>query len=164
MTASYIPVSQGKYSAVVDSDLFDFLSQWNWRLISGYASRSQKYRDENGKMKKKTIRMHSVINQTPQGMVTDHINGDKLDNRKSNLRSATRQQNQWNRKPGKMSFTGIKGVGWCIKTNKWRTSISIDGSRKTIGYYECIGMAIKRYNDFAKEYHGDFARLNKRSA
>lgn len=164
MTASYIPVSQGKYTTIVDSDLFDFLSQWNWRLISGYASRSQKYRDENGKMKKKTIRMHSVINKTPQGMVTDHINGDKLDNRTSNLRSATRQQNQWNRKPGKNSITGIKGVSWCSQTNKWRVCITVNKSRKTIGFHNCIGKAINHYNEFAKEYHGEFARLNKRSA
>jgi hypothetical protein len=63
------------------------------------------YKNDNGYAMKKTrikganisLRMHVLINDTPKGYHTDHINGDKLDNRKVNLRTASAQMNSWNR-------------------------------------------------------------------
>src|ERR1035437_132783 len=73
---------KGKF-AIVDNEDYEFLNQFNWYMTdNGYAV----YRHlANGT--KRTVRMHRLINKTPKGLVTDHINQDKLDNRKSNLRT-----------------------------------------------------------------------------
>ena len=141
---------------VDDSDL-PLLQSKKWRLSTN--GRPICSIRENGK--KKTVLIHRFINNTPDGLYTDHINGNYKDNRRQNLRNATPQQNQWNRKPGLLSKTGIKGVGFCSQTKKWRVAMVIDGARKTIGRFPCLGMAIKKYNDLAILTHGDFARLNK---
>jgi len=86
-----IKLSQGKH-ALVDSEDFEYLSQWKWcaekRRHTFYAVRSQWI---GGKTKKTS--MHRLLARTPRGMDTDHLNGNGLDNRKANLRSATRKEN-----------------------------------------------------------------------
>jgi hypothetical protein len=145
---------------LVDEEDLNLLSTKKWRISTN--GRPICTIKENGK--KKTVLIHRFINKTKNGYFTDHINGDYKDNRKCNLRDSTPQQNQWNRKCGKLSATGIKGVGFCKQTKKWRVSIFMDGKRKTIGRFDCLGTAIKTYNSTALSYHGEFARLNKRSA
>lgn len=158
--AVLIPVSKGRYYTCVDEDDYNHLAQWSWRYIDGYACRSGYAINNDGKRIKRTIRMHSVVNNTQEGYETDHINGDKLDNRKSNLRSVTHSQNQMNRGVNKNSSSGFKGVGWCKQTNKWRVSISIKGKFKNLGRFSSIKDAIEKYNQVAKVYHGEYVRLN----
>lgn len=98
-----VKLTNGGYALVDDKD-FEYITQWNWQSSLGYAVRCVYLKNYNyGKGKNrsinKQIRMHRLINGTPDGMDTDHINGNKLDNRKSNLRTATRSQNAINRKP-----------------------------------------------------------------
>jgi hypothetical protein len=91
--------------ALVDDADYDWLSQWNWTAISthrkngGYAVRM-----ENQKM----ILMHRQILDAPEGAEVDHINGNGLDNRRSNLRFATRRQGQANRRLFTNSKSGFK--------------------------------------------------------
>lgn len=153
-----IEMANGKGTVIVDDEDYAFLSKFSWRRstqgrpITGIRCKATK--------KKKTTLMHKLIFNVEDGLYVDHINGDFLDNRKSNLRAATPQQNQWNKKCGKKSKTGIKGVGYCKKSKKWRASIFFDGRYNTLGRFDCIGIAIKRYNETAKQRHGAFARLN----
>lgn len=70
-----IPITKG-FIAIVDSEDFYYLSQFKWYYNDGYAERK-----ENGKH----VRMHREIKSVPENFLIDHINGDKLDNRKSNL-------------------------------------------------------------------------------
>jgi hypothetical protein len=85
--------NSGNY-AVVDAEDYDFINSFGswYENDQGYAVKSIY---ANGK--KRRLRMHAVINGTPEGLVTDHINGDKLDNRRSNLRSVGSMINAWNR-------------------------------------------------------------------
>lgn len=102
-----IPLTKG-YKTIVDDEDYDFLMRWRWHAViahSVYAERCE--RPRGGKIKH--IMMHRVINNTPDGMETDHINGNGLDNRRSNLRSVTKNQNQWNRKPNKKGHQNIRG-------------------------------------------------------
>ena len=153
-----IQLTQG-YSTTVDDDDYDFLMQWKWCFVSnGYAVRLKTYYKFYGKLTPRMIRMHRVINDTPNGLFTDHLNGDKLDNRKSNLRSCTKSQNSMNRKGYKNTSSKFKGV--TSRNNKWEASIKIDKKSKTLGRFTSEKEAAKAYNVAALKYHGEFAKLN----
>ena len=149
-----IPLTQGKF-AIVDACDYEWLSQWKWYYGQGYAIRAEK---------RKTCAMHRVINQTPDGLDTDHINGDKLNNRRCNLRSCTRQQNQFNK--GFSANTGSKHKGVYLlichkKYQYWIARININGERKHLGCFKMELDAALAYNEAAIKYYGEFARLNE---
>lgn len=86
-------------------------------------------------MNGKTIFMHRIINNTPEGMFTDHINRNKLDNRKENLRTVTEKQNKYNRPVQKNNSSGYAGVHFDKNKKKWCASISINNKTKYLGRY-----------------------------
>ena len=102
---------------------------------------------------------HPELRDNPKLMV-DHINGDKLDNRKENLRLATNQQNQMNSKPHKNSTSKYKGVSWDKSRNKWIVLIKIGNKRKHIGRYQNEREAALAYDEVAKKIFGEYAHLN----
>lgn len=133
------------------------MSTFSWHVMGGYLGRSVYI----GNGKRKTVYLHREIMGATDSQVVDHINGNKLDNRKSNLRLCTRIQNSYNRQPTQK--TGVKGVHYERNRagfKKWRAYINSDGARKHLGYYGTKAEAISVYNEKAKELHGDFARLN----
>lgn len=88
-----IPLTRGGV-AIIDADDYELISSFGkWYLNdTGYAIKKTKLNGKNI-----TYRMHRVVNQTPPNLFTDHINGNRLDNRKANLRTATQAMNTWNR-------------------------------------------------------------------
>lgn len=99
--------------------------------------------------------MHREVNRTQKGMQTDHVNGNKLDNRRANLRSATPAQNRANRGKTVRNKTGLKGVG-TYRNGKYRAVLG----KKHLGYFDTPEAAHNAYVEAAKEIHGDFARFN----
>jgi hypothetical protein len=89
----------------------------------------------------------------------DHINRDKTDNRICNLREATKAQNAVNSGATARSKTGVKGVSWSDKENKWIAYIRVDGRSKRIGGFKDISAAASAYRSHSISLHGDFARL-----
>lgn len=89
-----ILLTQDKF-AIVDDEDFEYLNQWKWKLsTNGYAIRCPSNgKTEDGRYKYTTIRMHRVIMKPSFGFETDHINFDRLDNRRSNLRNVTKDEN-----------------------------------------------------------------------
>lgn len=159
-----IPVSNGKAFALVDDEDFEYLSQRRWRLMRGYAVRNMKHYRENGIKKRKHISMHRELNKTPDGKFTDHINRNKMDNRKCNLRTVTKQQNQWNKASSRKSPSSkYKGVSYLkgINNKKWRSCIKINGKTLVIGAFDREEDAAQAYNFVANAYHGEYAYLNK---
>ncbi len=147
-----IPLTQGK-SAIVDDDDFAFLKVNKWRLSgSGYAERAETRNDGT----QKTISMHRVLSQCPPGKHVDHINGDKLDNRKVNLRICTNRQNKQNCGPTAANKSGFKGVSFDKARGKWKAVI---GSRQ-LGRFDCPIEAAKVYDQAALKYHKSFANIN----
>lgn len=150
-----IPLTKGLITLVDDED-YDFLSQWKWCAhSSGYAVRS-----EICEGKCKTIWMHRIIMNTPEGMKTDHKDGNRINNQKSNLRHCTTSQNGANRQSQKASSI-YKGVSWNKKIKRWKSAIKINGNVHFLGWFKNeIGAALA-YNNSAKKFFGEFAKLNE---
>lgn len=126
-----IKLTQDKYAIVDDAD-FEWLNQWKWKLNwNGYACRNAR---ADGRYVK--TYMHRLINATPTGQDTDHINRNKLDNRRSNLRDATRSQNNFNMLPSVANTSGTKGVSWSKQRNSWRAYIKIAGRQVYLGRFK----------------------------
>lgn len=166
-----IKLTRGKV-AIVDEDDFERLCGYSWHYEGSskkqYASRKiyVKGTYKIGK-KQKTIRMHTdVMGVPPKGYVIDHINGNSLDNRKSNLRICLFSQNAKNQKnrthyKGKKCSSIYKGVSWHKKSKKWIAYIMVDYKCIYLGTFSDEKEAGKEYNKNASIYFGEFARLNK---
>jgi len=149
--AKSIPLTQGKMALVDDED-FDKLNQYKWCFDGQYAQ---------SKIGNKTTRMHRVIFDSPQ---VDHVDGDGLNNQRSNLRACNHTQNQMNsvkRKSLSIKLSSkYKGVSWHKQTEKWRARIQTSQGCLYLGLFEVEEDAARAYDEAAKENFGEFARLN----
>ncbi len=141
---------------VVDDATFENQSGHKWHAENGggsfYAAR--KPGAKNGF--RKTVYLHREVVCAPIGFEVDHINGNTLDNRISNLRVCTRSQNAKNRKLSRNSSTGLKGVSQ--RGLKFRSRIWIGGKGICLGTFESASDASKAYQDASLFFFGDFAR------
>ncbi|WP_252233758.1 HNH endonuclease [Clostridium sp. ZS1] len=80
--------------------------------------------------------MHRFIMNPPSNKLIDHINGNKLDNRKCNLRIVNKSQNAMNSKKPKNNTSGVKGVYWDKRSKKWEASIQVNMKKKSLGYFK----------------------------
>ena len=104
--------------------------------------------------------MHKMIMQPPKGYQVDHINGDRFDNRRSNLRLCTVSQNCANRTSRIKPRSGYRGITWHPTTQKWRACIKVNQKKISLGLYFDIKQAALAYNEAAQKHFGSFARLN----
>lgn len=153
-----IPLTRG-LCAIVDDEDYEWLTMMGkWHVGSNrcfYAVRWESRARNNGKQKK--IFMHRIILPSPTGV--DHINGDGLDNRRSNLRVATAWENSLNRRKSSKA-TKSKYVGIGPHGRKWRADIVFHGKRKYLGLFKTDIEAAQAYNQMARILFGEFARLN----
>jgi hypothetical protein len=148
-----IPLTKGMV-AIVDDEDYAELSKYKWHYSGKYARR---YASVNGK--RIYVWMHRVIAGTPDGMDTDHINGNKLDNRRANLRVCTRSQNMHNSATGiKNNTSKYKGVTY--NGGKWIASICVNFRKLYLGCFTDERDAATAYNEAAFRLMGDFAQLN----
>lgn len=108
----------------------------------------------------KRIYLSRFIMNPENNEVVDHINGDIYDNRRDNLRVCSQSENTKNRSKNKNNTTGYKGVSLDKRYGKYRAQIAINGKYTGIGYFTTGLEAAKRYDEYAKKYHGQFAKLN----
>lgn len=157
-----IKLTQGQF-AIVDNEDFERVNQFKWcaswskTTLSFYAMRTILKSDG----KRITRLMHRYIMNVHQGMETDHKNHNTLDNRKSNLRICTKQQNRANRKNHQKTSSKYKGVYWCKDRKKWGAQIKLNKKEINLGRFKFEIDAVKAYNEKAKELFGEFAYLNK---
>jgi len=95
--------------------------------------------------------------------VIDHINGDPKDNRRSNLRVCTQQQNIWNSRSKANTSSKYKGVGWNKQGKKWEAFINIDGKKKNLGLYKSEKTAANVYKYWANKTMGEYAYAERHS-
>jgi hypothetical protein len=147
----------GKYT-LVDDDDYPILSLHTWWYGSnGYVVTNIKVDVYTYKF---NIPMHTVLLGKNDIFVVDHINGNSLDNRRCNLRLCTHKQNCWNRRANIKSTSQYKGVFLVKKTGKWRTQIKYQGKIVSIGNFDNELEAARAYDNKAKLYYGEYARLN----
>lgn len=152
-----IYLNHGKTTLIDDED-YQFISQFKWRSHNGYAHRySRKYEGPP-----RTIYIHRVLMGLALGDTrqVDHINGDKLDNRRLNLRICTRSQNAMNSSRKRSGSSQYKGVGFYKRDHKWQAQIKINNKLTYLGLFTSEIEAAKAYNKAAKEHFKEFAKLN----
>jgi hypothetical protein len=140
------------YAKVDDAD-FPLLSQYRWSLHhKGYPKTN---------VSGVPVRMHRFLIDVPAGYVPDHIDRDKLNNQRSNLRLATPQQNGWNsRKPAGARTSRYKGVYWKKSHKQWHARIHCQNHEIYLGLFKIEEDAGRAYDRAAVEYYGSFAVLN----
>ncbi len=147
-------LSQGKCT-LVDKEDIEFLNQWKWNYdaTTGYAYRRQHFPSTRKHQICKKIYMHQLINKTPTGKVTDHINRNKLDNRRFNLRSATHSQNHINKGMQANNTSGIKGVSWSRRDRNWIACLVVGGEPKLKKSFKSLEDAKKARREAEALYH-----------
>ena len=152
---AYITLTRG-YEAVIDADDAPLVSGANWCSLptknTVYAVRGEMC---DGKLR--TIYLHRVVMRAVCSSHIDHVDRNGLNNRKANLRKATKAQNQWNTGQNARNTSGFKGVSWDRGTNKWRAQISAGRGRKYLGVFITAEEAHAAYQSAAAEMHGTFA-------
>lgn len=142
-------------SFIVDVDDVEKILDYGWNVNKkGYVVASSRHRTKNGRI---NLRLHRLITDCPSHMVVDHINHDTLDNRKSNLRVCTQDENMRNRNPDRHSKSGIKGV--YPENGKWRAMISYNRKQYRLGTFADINEAIQARQKAEVHFYGDFANL-----
>lgn len=151
---AYVPLTRG-LEAVIDAADVPLVEGWNWYACVGKYGHAYAYRAIKRDGKHRSAPMHRQI-MGPSERLVDHIDGDGLNNRRSNLRLATPQQNIVNRVMDRRNKLGIKGVD--ISNGKYRACIQKDGRTIFLGRYETAKEASAAYNGAAKALFGEFAR------
>lgn len=149
-----IPLSQGEV-AIVDDENFEHLNQFKWFFSSyGYAVA---FLPMVAGKRPPQIYMHRSI--LPGHAEIDHINGDRIDNRKSNLRPATHAENAMNSQK-RLGSSRYKGVSWCESRGLWEVQLMHNKRKIHAGRYESEVDAAHVYDYAAKVLFGEFARIN----
>lgn len=160
---NYIPLQNSVMHALIDESYYEELSQYNWYVQKHgrtyRAFRSEYERKDGKKINQKTIYLHRSIMKPKKRQMIDHIDGNGLNNRRSNLRLCTHQQNCCNRPLRTGSFSGAIGVKWNRRIKRWKAYVSISKKRLLIGNYINKYEAILARNVSASFAYGEFARI-----
>lgn len=148
----FIRVAVG-YWANVDDDDFQRLSRRQWQAVVKNERLVYAIDSATGE------RMHRLVLDAPSGVVVDHINGDGLDNRRSNLRLGTQSQNLANSRKRSGTTSSFKGVSFHRASGKWRAYIKQHRKQFHLGLFESESEAAEAYRAKAREIYGGFARL-----
>ena len=158
-----VSLTRGQYM-IVEAEDYDRISQFSchaqWRSTNKcfYAMSSDAMRVIYNK--RGSYSVAALMLGLPPGTLVDHINGNGLDNRRCNLRPATRSQNGMNQPKHKNNTSGYKGVSWYPKTKRWKVQIGVNRRVIHLGFRVDIKEAARLYDKAAKKYFGKFARTN----
>jgi hypothetical protein len=160
-----IPLSQGYVALVDDEDYEAVTAAGRWCVELGssvpYAARSYTRTDRprrpDGRLSNSVIRMHAFLTGWS---LTDHINGNGLDNRRSNLRPASPTGNSFNQRTRRDNTSGYKGVSWVAKRGTWRAYIQVEGRMLHLGAFVDPADAARAYDEAARKFAGEFACVN----
>ena len=140
---------------VIDRTDYPLVSHYKWVANrAGYFLASTGQRDEH-------IFLHRLIMNPPAGLYVDHIDGDKSNCRRSNLRICTKTENNRNVGLTSNNQSGYKGVHWAADRGKWRAEITVDRDHIRIGSFDSAEEAARAYDEYALFCFGEYAKTNK---
>lgn len=162
-TAALVELTRG-YWAIIDAADAIEVGRFNWRAddtgkAAVYAARTA-YSRGGGKNK---VYLHRFIGDRmglATGLHVDHRSGNSLDDRRSNLRSATSTQNNQNARRRKDNTSGIKGVHFSRQMKRWQSYVGVGGRQKFLGQFSTKEEAVEAVTVARAKLHGDFARTN----
>jgi hypothetical protein len=148
---AFIPLTKGLF-ATVDAADFAWLNGFRWHA-TGTHGRYYAATIIHGK----SVSMHRLLMDPPEGMIVDHIDGNGLNNRRSNLRICTREENRHNTRPlGKSCpYVGVRRHG-----DKWRSRITVKGQSLFLGDFDTPHEAAQARDAAARQHHGPYAWIN----
>lgn len=153
---AYIYVSGRDKPAIIDKEDYQKVKNLHWNNEKPYLYTTSTIQSNN---QKTIIRLHRLIlgvnNET---VFVDHINGNPLDNRKSNLRIVTSQQNCYNHKKRIDNTSGVTGVKLVKKNNSWNARIVVNKKEISLGCYKRFEDAVKARKDAEEKYFGEYKR------
>jgi hypothetical protein len=156
----------------VDDEDFELASRYSWRgaatIRNGELYTMYAVTGANTRYCDSFLMLHRLLCPVPAGLTVDHVNGNPLDNRRANLRPATRTQQMWNTAPKRMrngipSASPYKGV---CRTNPydaarpWAARIRVGGATVSLGRFQTEYEAACAYDAAAVKHFGAFARIN----
>lgn len=143
---------QGELLFFTNADQFEKIKKFNWcKLAMGYSSAKH-----NGKQ----VAAHRILTDCPDTMLVDHINHNKKDNRRENLRICTKSQNAFNCTKNS-NTSGRQGVWWRKDTNKWCAEIKVDGKKHSLGCFTNFEDAVAARASAEEKYTEGFAYDDK---
>jgi len=148
--------AENKNYAIIDNGDWLLIKSYKWHVMCTSIKSGKKLYAYTNRLG--VTSMHRLIMDAKSGQIIDHVNGNGLDNRRSNLRFSSHTLNQINRGKQKNNKSGYKGV--CRRRNKWIAQISKNKKHYFLGYFNSKIEAAKAYDAKAKELYNDFARLN----
>ena len=130
------------------------INSMGYQLVTLYVN-NKEYKCRIHRLIAKTFFEEDITNKE-----IDHIDCNPRNNFIQNLRVCNRQQNLFNTRKQKNNKSGYKGIYWLEKRKRWQAQLSINGKRRTIGYFKDREEAYEKYKEAAKYYHGDFCYQN----
>jgi hypothetical protein len=151
---AYINLTQGKTTEIDDVD-YPFISSIKWRTAN---IRGKLYAINSSKIYESSL--HRLLLGASSGVVVDHIDGNGLNNKRSNLRLCSNKENVRYQTLSKMNTSGYKGVSIHKQTQKYRAQIRVNNRLMHLGLYTTKEEAAEAYNNAAIVHFGPFAKLN----
>lgn len=156
---AYVRLTKGM-EAVIDAADAPLVSQFNWcARVKPNATSYAVARIRGSDGASSDVFMHRLIAEAPDWLDTDHRDGDGLNNRRANLRNATKSQNMHNARLRADNTSGFKGVCWNKRSGKWEARIRLHGKQNHLGMHATPEAAYEAYCQAANRLHGEFARL-----
>lgn len=143
----------GNKNVLIDDEDFEVVSQYKWFINKDSGKNLFYVRSTRAINGVRGMRLHRLLTNATTGTVVDHINHNTMDNRKSNLRVLPNNRaNLLNRKINSNNKSGLRGVRWVKRDNKWRAEITVDGKSLYLGSsldkYRCSEMYEKAREKF----------------
>lgn len=133
--------------AIVDKADEESLNRYRWSLSNGRPHRTYRSRGRQPGV----LMYRQILGLKPGDPHVDHRNGNLLDNRRENLRLATRSQNLQNRSgPTRASKSGVRGVCWLTRDRRWHAQATVAGAHHHLGNFhskveaEAVVVAFRR--------------------
>lgn len=149
----YIPLTNSTDIALIDDEDYERVSAHNWyKNGSGYAVTSIKGKD---------YFLHSFIMGEMIGKEIDHIDQDRMNYQRKNLRFCTHSQNVANDGPKKNNKLGVKGVDFYKANGKYRATIRVNYKKIHIGFFDTLREATIAWNEASQKFFGEYGYQNK---